>query len=187
MKAIKKLKTTVQIAILFIVFLLLLLMFEDYPLWVISLITISILFFLIRIIFFRDKDMGYEDYHNLFVYYIIGAVFLLFAIIFSIGTLEDLGNNNSIPFGGILALLVAWIFGLLITYYTYKAKRESPLKRESKPKDEIKKFNANYLIIFYILVAVIGFIFGIFSLTLKNIFVGIFILIAIYFLLRKFS
>jgi len=129
MKAIKKLKIIFKLAMLSALIPFFLLMFKNNIKEGIILTILLIAFILFRRIFFRDRKINYENYKTVSFHYIYGITFLFLAVIFSLYTLLDLRRGNTIPLWGILALFGFWTFGILITYYTYQAKKESVLKK----------------------------------------------------------
>ena len=136
MKAIKKLNIVFGIAMLPLLILLLWFNFKSNLLWGLLIIISLIIATLYRLIFYRkikkaafyrNKKVAYTEYSMLSFdhdYYIFGGIFLLCAIMSSYGTIHDLRQGSPIPLWGILMLPGLWIFGILLIYYTYQAKRE---------------------------------------------------------------
>lgn len=192
MKAIKKLKITFKISLLSTLILFLLFKFKSNIGWGIAFAILLCMFILSKFIFFRNKNVYYEDYSTISLYYVYGAVFLFFAIISSLGTLHDIRQSASIPLWAILVLSGAWIFGILLIYYTYQAKKEYSLKSKSieKPKKKIERekitnFSISLLMAFLIIAILISFVFKLFPITLTYILVSIFTIIFMYIFLRK--
>jgi len=193
METIKKLMITIRISAIFIILPIIVAFFEVHLKWILSLIGLLVLFILLKFIFFKDKNTvdysrDFSVFHS-YVYFIFGFMFLSFAIIATSGIIQDITQGDSISILGTLMVLGLWILGILIIYYTYQAKKEfhSRNKLKEKPKEKIKKFNINYLMAFYILATIMGFIFKIYPLTLRNIFISIFIILIIYLLSRIIS
>lgn len=127
MKAIKKLRIILPIAMVFIFLPFIVAMFKNNIGWGVALIVLVILLTLFRLLFYKYKkrSLNYKDYHNVHLYYVYGAVFILLAIILSTGIIEDWEHITSLSsLIGMAFILGLWIFGILITYYTYKAKKE---------------------------------------------------------------
>ena len=160
--------------------------------WGITFIIFILTFIFFRRIFFRYKYKTleyYESYNNVSFFYFYAVVFLLLAILASFGIISELKQGNSIPIWGILALFGFWTFGILITYYTYQAKKESVLKKDLEPKEKterkkIKKFYINYIMAFFIIATIISFLFGVVPLTLNYIVLDLIIIILVYLFLR---
>jgi len=138
MEAIRKLRIIIRVAIIFVILPLFLAIFENHISWGVVIISIYLLFILLRLIFFRKKKIDHEDYHGVSICYVYGVIFILFAVISSTGTIEDLKHNNSIPLAGIIVLIGLWVFGILIIYYTYQIKKEfSHIKEiQERPKNK---------------------------------------------------
>ncbi len=195
MKAIKKLKIIWRVAILSILIPFFLFQFKNNIKWGIAFAVLLIIFIFYRRIFLKNKNVSskdyYENYTNVSFYYFYGAIFLIFAVMFSLYTLLDLIKGGSIPSWAIIILLGSWIFGILLTYYTYQAGKEfhSISKSKKKPKrkiekEGIRKFNINYIMAFVILATIISFAFKLMPLTPTYILINILGLILIYLFLR---
>jgi MFS family permease len=195
MKAIRKLKITWRIAIFSLIISFFLIIAKKNISWGVAFAILSILFVLSRRTLFKNKHVDYRDYYmnytNVSFYYFYGTIFLIFAILFSLGSMSDLINKSSIPLLGTMIVSFLWIFGILITYYTYQAEKEfhSTSKSKMKPKkkierESIRKFNIGYFMAFVILATIIGFVFGLIPVTLVYVLISFISIILLYFFLR---
>lgn len=128
MEAIKKLKIVFKVAMLSILIPLFLAIFKNNISLGITYAIILIIFVLVRLTFFRNKKTDYENYNMVSPYYVYGGIFLFFAIIASFATISDLIQKAPIPLWAIVVLSGAWIFGILLIFYSYQTKKESSLK-----------------------------------------------------------
>ena len=192
MKAIKKLKIIWRMAILLAIIPFFYFTYKNNNLELFLIIILAVLFILSRKIFFKNKNISskeyYEDYTNVSLYYFYGGIFLVLALLFSLGSMIDLINKNPVPLFGIVTVSFLWISGILITYYTYQTKKESQsIKEKPKKKIEMKKvreFNINYIMAFLILATIISFVFKLIPFTPMYVSINILVLIILYLLMR---
>ncbi len=194
MKAIRKLSIVFRLAILFMIIPFFYLYFEENIVYGIALISLVLIFLLLRLFVFRKK-YKYEDLEQEYAWapfgYVFGGILLLMAVLSSFGTISDIRQGAPIPLWMILALSGAWIFGFLLIYYAYKSQKESRfiIKKKEKPeeifsKEKVKKFWIYYLIVFMIIAAILRYIFKTTQFTLTNIIITIAVIVFMYFYLR---
>ncbi len=122
MKALQKLRMVWKTSILLLLTTLIFIVFkENIKQGIILGGLIVILAILTPLIYQKKKQQNKEA--NLPVYSLFGTIFIIIAALFSIGSVVDLINGNSLPLEGIIATLLLWLFGILIAHYVNKIKK----------------------------------------------------------------
>ena len=126
MKSIRKLNIIFKIAMFFAFILFFLPMFKK-NLGIGALVSIVLIFLLFKFIIFKKKREDYKKVYtrkNLFIYLMLGTIFLFFAVIFSFVIISNSIKGNPQPFWSLFMTLGFWIFGILLICYPYKIWKE---------------------------------------------------------------